>query len=41
VKLILLEYSIELVFSEIGILIKWVGSGVDEIGINILSGDTC
>jgi GDPmannose 4,6-dehydratase len=31
---------VELAFSEIGILIKWVGSGVDEIGINILSGDT-
>jgi GDPmannose 4,6-dehydratase len=31
---------VELAFKEIGILIKWVGSGINEVGINALSGDT-
>jgi GDPmannose 4,6-dehydratase len=31
---------VELAFKEIGILIEWVGSGINEIGINALSGDT-
>jgi len=31
---------VELAFEEIGIKIEWKGSGVDEIGINYITGET-
>jgi GDP-mannose 4,6-dehydratase len=30
---------VELAYQEIGIIIKWVGQGIDEIGINSITGD--